>query len=83
MTVCYLCESQAEINGQDYGRRKIVRCPSCEYYEITNTALSKLISDDFPKKEKIRIKNQVKEVNDAGGEALIVFENETINVIKK
>ena len=83
MPDCYLCEGQAEIHGQDFGRRKVVRCPSCDYYEITNTALSKIQATDFPENAKNYLIEQVKQVNTSGGEAFIVFEDETVKVLIK
>jgi hypothetical protein len=83
MVNCCLCENQAEIHGQDYGRRKITRCPSCGYYEITNVAIFKIQAADFPENAKYQLIKQVKQINDSGGEALIVFEDNTLKVLNK
>jgi len=83
MTDCYLCGSQAEIYGQDYGRRKAVRCTSCNYYEITNAALSKIQTADFPREAKDQLAKQVKQVSKSGAEPVIIFEDEAVKVFIK
>jgi hypothetical protein len=83
MTDCYLCGNQAQISGQDFGRRKIVCCPSCRYYEITKAAISKIQSAEFPEDGIIKIREQVKEINNSGGKPLIHIEDKTLRVSNK
>lgn len=75
MTTCYLCGSQAQISGQDYGRRKIVRCSSkCGYYEVDNVALSKIDSPDCPPQIKSALLEAIVKIANSGREAEIVFD---------
>lgn len=83
MTNCYLCKSSAEVYGQDYGRRKIVRCPNCGYYEVTKAALSEIHKSDFPKETKNRVKNEVEQINKSGGEPEILLVDDVPKVQAK
>lgn len=83
MSKCFLCDEQAEIYGQDVGRRKTVRCDNCIYYEITNSALAKIQSDDFSKDERDKIAKEVANIMADGQEPLIACENKTVMVIRK
>jgi uncharacterized Zn finger protein len=83
VTNCYLCESSAEVYGQDYGRRKIVHCTNCGYYEVTNTALSKIQEPDLPNIIKTTFESRVKQINNSGGNAEIVLVDETLKVQTK
>ena len=68
MTNCYLCDSEAEIHGHDYGLRKIVRCEDCIYYEITTTALAKVRAPDFPNAMKTKLIRDIEDIANKGGE---------------
>jgi len=83
MTNCYLCGDQTKIRGKDFGRRKIVSCPSCGYYEIRDTAIKKIQSAEFPEHGKIKIIEQVKEINKSGGNPLIYIEGAILRVSNK
>ncbi len=80
MKECYLCGGQAEIHNQDYGRRQVVKCPCCVYYEITQSALSKIQMADFMKEMKTQLAKNVKEMNEAHEEPLISLDDGTLKV---
>ena len=81
MTDCFLCGQQSEINGADFGRRKIVRCANCGYYEITNTALSKTQKPDFPERILSSLIERIKKINSMNNEAFIVFDDGNLKVL--
>lgn len=83
MSRCYLCESEAQIHGQDYGRRKVVRCPSCGYFEIENSAIPKIEDPSFKKQRREALARTVKTINNHGKEAEIVFDDNTISARQK
>ena len=83
MEKCYLCSDYAEIVGQDYGRRKIVRCPSCIFYEITNTAIPKLEDMELPNELKKGLINTIKKLNKNGKEPEIVFDGNILSAREK
>jgi hypothetical protein len=83
MTDCYLCGNQAKISTEDYGRQKIVSCPRCLYYKITDPAILRIQSAEFPEDGKIKIIEQVKEINNSGEKPLIHTEDATLRVSAK
>lgn len=83
MNNCYLCDSEAEIYDQDIGRRKIVRCKSCDYYEITNAAISRIQSSEFEGNQKNNLAKEVAKISNDDGEALIVSEGGKVAVARK
>ena len=83
MSRCYLCDAEAEIHGQDYGRRKVVRCSVCEYCEITNTAISKIEDPSFKEQVRKDLATKVRSINSQEKEAEIVFDSNTLRVCEK
>ena len=83
MSRCYLCGAEAEIHGQDYGLRKVVRCPGCKYYEIGNSAISKIEDPNFKVNMRDELRQTVISINNLEREAEIVFDGNTLSAREK
>lgn len=83
MTKCYLCSAEADVSGQDYGRRKIIRCTECGYYEVTNSAITKLENTGMTKALKADLSKTVKLISESDKNAEIIFEGDTLSAREK
>jgi len=83
MKNCYLCSAEAEISGQDYGRRKNVRCPSCGYYEVTNTAILRLEDNGMPEAIRADLIKTIRLINETDKDAEIVFDGKILTAHEK
>ena len=83
MSNCYLCLTEAEPFGQDFGRRKIVRCPDCGYYEVTNTAITKLEDQSIPSGVKESLIKTIKQINKNKNDAEVFFDGNVLCARKK
>jgi len=83
MSNCYLCFTEADISGQDYGRRKSVRCPNCGYYEVTNAAIPKLEDNGMPEAARADLIKTIKLLKYCNKDAEIVFDGTTLSAHEK
>lgn len=74
---CYLCGNQATYSSPDYGHIYAIHCTNCQYYEITDGSLSRIMGDDFPEDQKKYLIKQIKEINSKDREsvALVTWDN--------
>jgi hypothetical protein len=79
MSNCYLCFTEADISGQDYGRRKSVRCPNCGFYEVTSAAIPKLKDNGMPETARADLIKTIKQLNDCNKNAEIAFDGITLS----
>ena len=83
MKNCYLCSAEAEVFGQDYGRRKNVHCPNCGYYEVTNTAIAKLENDGMPEAIRANLIKTIRAINENDKCAEIVVDEKSLSAYEK
>jgi hypothetical protein len=83
MRNCYLCQAEAEISGQDFGRRKIVRCPKCVYYEASNVVISNLEDKIMPDGLRASLIKSVKCLNENRKDAEVFFDGINLGVREK
>lgn len=77
---CYLCGASATITGADYGRRHVVRCQRCGYYEVEHPAIKHIQSDDFGMERREDLRNAISAITRGSREAEIVLSGNAILV---
>lgn len=76
--ICYLCRDSSTIGGADYGRRQIVRCSKCGYYEVEVAAAKLIQSEDFGSRRREEFRSTLLEIARQGRQAEIVVSGDKI-----